>query len=166
MPKGKHGGHVKSADHPRWSDEKIITAKGYTKIRVGRDHPLADPNGYAYEHILVWVSAGNARAKEDEVIHHINGVKSDNRIENLQLLTRQQHEMVHDRLRLTDDEVVQIRKAYAKGDADQKGLAEKYGVPPQRISRIVRGKTRLNAGGPIIHSDQRKKDPKTGRFCG
>lgn len=51
----------KGPDHPRWQDGKIISSHGYVKVRVGSEHPLADPNGYAYEHLLVWVSAGSAQ---------------------------------------------------------------------------------------------------------
>ena len=47
--------------HGRWSREKMLSSHGYVKVRVGKDHPLADPNGYAYEHLLVWVAAGNPR---------------------------------------------------------------------------------------------------------
>lgn len=51
----------KGSNHGRWNHEKLISSHGYVKIRVGKGHPLADPNGYAYEHLLVWVAAGNNR---------------------------------------------------------------------------------------------------------
>lgn len=61
MSSGKHGKHRRGPNHPKWNTAKMISAEGYVKIRVGKVHPLADPNGYAYEHLLVWVSAGNPR---------------------------------------------------------------------------------------------------------
>lgn len=66
----------------------MIASNGYVKIRVGRGHPLADPNGYAYEHTLIWVSSGKPRPGRGQVLKHRNDVKTDSRIENLELLTR------------------------------------------------------------------------------
>lgn len=33
--------------HGRWNDDRMIASNGYVKLRVGVEHPLADPNGYA-----------------------------------------------------------------------------------------------------------------------
>ena len=57
MPKGKHSSHIKGPSHHRWNSGKIVSREGYIKVRAGKDHPFADPNGYAYEHLLVWLSA-------------------------------------------------------------------------------------------------------------
>lgn len=94
MPKGKHTGHVRGSAHPRWR-ERIIGSQGYVKVRVGVGHPLADPEGYAYEHLVVWCAAGNARPDATQIVHHINGDRSDNRIENLELMARSAHGKHH-----------------------------------------------------------------------
>lgn len=57
--------------------------------------PLADPNGYAYEHLVVWCAAGRPRPKRGEIIHHRNEDKTDNRLSNLELLTRGAHNAEH-----------------------------------------------------------------------
>ncbi len=93
--RGKHKNHAKSVNAGRWNTDKIISSHGYIKIRVGRNHPLADPNGYAYEHLLVWYSAGKIPPKANELIHHKNENKSDNRLENLELKTRSSHNIHH-----------------------------------------------------------------------
>lgn len=90
-----HGHHTSGADSHRWNDGRMITEDGYVKVRVGKDHPLADPNGYAYEHLLVWVSAGHPRPPRGWTLHHENECKSDNRLGNLELLTRAEHNRLH-----------------------------------------------------------------------
>lgn len=89
------GHHLSGPEHPRWNDERMVSKEGYIKVRVGRQHPLADPNGYAYEHLLVWVSAGNPRPTRGYTLHHKDEVKSNNQIDNLELLTRAEHNRRH-----------------------------------------------------------------------
>lgn len=88
MPKGIHHHHVRSSRHGRWNSGRIVSTHGYAKVRVGIGHPLADSHGYAYEHLLVWVAAGNARPKPGEVIKWRDGDRLNNRIENLYVTTR------------------------------------------------------------------------------
>lgn len=72
----------------------MLSSHGYIKVRVGRDHPLSDPNGYAYEHTLVLAAAGIILPR-GAVVHHGNEDKTDNRIENLSVLTRAEHNAIH-----------------------------------------------------------------------
>lgn len=82
--------------NPRWrGGERMVSDHGYVKVRVGVDHPLADPHGYTYEHLLVWIAAGNPPPKGDETLHHASGDKTDNRIENLRLLLVSEHSRMH-----------------------------------------------------------------------
>lgn len=103
MASGKHNNHSRGSAHHRWSG-RIESSHGYAKVRVGTGHPLADPNGYAYEHLVVWVSAGRPTPSADEVLHHKNEDRLDNRIENLELVTRSEHNKHHnkDRHRRSD----------------------------------------------------------------
>lgn len=94
-PRGKHNNHPKADQQHRWSTKKIVNKDGYVKIRVGKEHPLADPNGYAYEHLVVWVSAGKPRPPKGFLLHHKNEVRSDNRIGNLELKKRGVHNALH-----------------------------------------------------------------------
>jgi len=95
MSRGRHGNHAKASPQHRWKPGGSVASNGYVKIRVGRGHPLADPNGYAYEHLVVWMAAGKQRPAKGEIIHHRNGDKTDNRIGNLQLMTRAAHNTEH-----------------------------------------------------------------------
>lgn len=95
MPKGMHGNHPTASRQHRWKPGSRVGSTGHVKVRVGVGHPLADPNGWAYEHIVVWVSAGNQRPQRGEILHHINDDKTDNRIDNLRLMTRAEHNRLH-----------------------------------------------------------------------
>ena len=99
--RGRHGKHVKGSRHYRWAN-RLKSSHGYIKVRVGRTHPLADANGYAYEHLMVWVSAGNPKPGPNEVLHHVNHDQTDNRLENLRLMTTGQHAQEHNRTRPRD----------------------------------------------------------------
>lgn len=150
MPKGKHGKQPKADQQHRWAGEtKMMSDHGYVKLRVGVEHPLADPNGYAYEHLVVWVSAGNPRPKPGWLLHHKNEVKTDNRLSNLELKRRDRHGIEHQEGALTDEQIREIRALYASGEEDTKTLAKLYGYPEQTVWKWVRGYSRASAGGII-----------------
>jgi len=99
----------------RWKPGGRVGSTGYVKVRVGKLHPLADPNGWAYEHLVVWVSAGNPRPVPGEILHHRNEDKTDNRIENLHLMSRAEHNRLHNREKGRDRKTGQIVGKKAAG---------------------------------------------------
>lgn len=156
MPRGTHRNHRKSSGHYRWSAGGKVASSGYVKVRVGVGHPLADPNGMAYEHLLVWVAAGNPKPDAEQIIHHINEDKTDNRIANLRVMMRSEHSQMHGNA-ISDEQVVALREKYACGAADMASLANEYGISLARVSKIVRGDVRKSAGGPTSTSNRGKK---------
>lgn len=95
MPKGQHNSHVRGRNHYRWNTGRLLSSDGYVKVRVGRKHPLADPNGYCYEHLLVYVAAVGEKPPANCVIHHINEDRTDNRLENLEVILASRHNSIH-----------------------------------------------------------------------
>lgn len=100
--RGRHNNHCSGAAHPRWNSERMKSDEGYVKVRVGRDHPLADPNGYAYEHLIIWCAAGKPKPQSGQVMHRRNGDRTDNRLKNLELLKRGEHNHLHNLARGRD----------------------------------------------------------------
>lgn len=70
-----------------------IERNGYVFI-LKPEHPNAYKR-YVQEHHLKMEKKIGRYLKPNEIVHHINEIKNDNRIENLQLMTRNEHDRLH-----------------------------------------------------------------------
>lgn len=87
-----------------------IQASGYWLL-YRPDHPDADKRGRIMEHRLVMEEKIGRRLRPEEVVHHMNHVRDDNRPENLMLLP---------------DQAAHGREHYPKGNAIADGNSARW----------------------------------------
>ncbi len=78
----------------RWKGGRQINADGYVLI-LAKDHPFSECRGYIFEHRIVMEKHLGRYVRPEEVVHHINGIKTDNRIENLGLFANIGEHLTH-----------------------------------------------------------------------
>jgi len=77
-------------NNPNYKNGRTQNGKdGYVFI-LNPNHPRSH-QGYVREHLLVWEEANDRPLPEGWIIHHINGIKNDNRRENLLALPSKRH---------------------------------------------------------------------------
>lgn len=87
--------NLEDYESPAWKGGIKKESRGYLLIHKPY-HPDADKQGYVREHRLIMEKKLGRYLKKEEVIHHINGIKSDNRINNLQLFeSSKEHKRFH-----------------------------------------------------------------------
>jgi len=88
-----HIGKRMGKDNPAWKGGRIKSGNGYIYIYQPK-HPAGHKFGisnYVAEHRLVMEKHIDRYLYDWEIVHHINGIKTDNRIENLKLLPSNEH---------------------------------------------------------------------------
>jgi hypothetical protein len=76
------------------------TGKGtYRYINEGYIRILLPNGSRIYEHVLIMENYLGRKLNKDEIVHHKNKVKTDNRIRNLELTNRSEHMKIHQKLR-------------------------------------------------------------------
>ena len=73
---------------------KRRTRAGYFRIKI-RGHPRSDKKGWVLEHIVIEEQKIGRSLYPNEQVHHINGIKNDNRPENLKVLDGIEHSRMH-----------------------------------------------------------------------
>ncbi len=125
-----HGHHMrgkKGSTHPRWNGGRYQHKSGYIYVSA-QDHPRANADGYVLEHRLV-VEATLGRLLEPfEVVHHINGIRNDNRPENLIAIpSHAGHIAIHQPLEHWRETVTPEDLSKINRDNGRKGLESRWG---------------------------------------
>lgn len=91
------------------------TKNGYIYVKLSGHH-RNNARGYVFEHIVVWEQATGKALPSGWHIHHLNGVRDDNRPENLVALPSKAHALVlavkADRIRSLEAQVRSLKDAH------------------------------------------------------
>lgn len=133
--------------------QRVKKRGGYIEIKTA--------TGWRFEHVVVMENCIGRAVGRDEVVHHINGIKTDNRIDNLQIMKSSEHTKHHHIGRkrvgaalqnirssllarrsnkLTAESVAQAKHEYVNGKT-QGEIAKKLGVARVTVHRAIHGKS-------------------------
>jgi len=76
--------------HHWYKNGKPKTSEGYIRVKQS-NHPFADHHGYVLEHRLIMEQHLGRILDRKEFVHHLNGIRNDNRITNLGVVTTSNH---------------------------------------------------------------------------
>jgi uncharacterized protein (DUF1330 family) len=131
---------------------------GYRMIKVP-DHPYVS-NGYVREHRLIMERHLGRYLTPDELVHHIDGDKLNNQIDNLLLTSMEQHRRIHNYTTMEyrhgySDE--SLRRLYLEGFSTR-DVAHILGVSKSAIGDGIR---RLGIARTHLSGAGRPKKAKT-----
>ena len=99
--------NLKGKESPNWKGGRVKNNCGYI-LAYAPNHPRAT-HRYVPEHILVWERVNKRPLPEGYIVHHLNGLRDDNRPENLVALSKKDHNKV-DRLKLAEARIRQLEQ--------------------------------------------------------
>lgn len=142
-------GDVRSLPHATTKGrvlKQALNNSGYLRVAIGR-------NGYQFVHRLVALAFVGKRPQGMD-INHINGDKTDNSAKNLEYVSRREnmaharHIGLHDNRgekhygsKLTESQVIDIRRAFELAGVDETEIAPSLGVSTRTIRDILENKT-------------------------
>lgn len=143
-PAKQRPGTFAGENNPAWDGGKALRSDGYVRVWT--------PSGNRLEHQIVMERHIGRALTASEIVHHVDGNRSNNSIENLELMTQSQHAALHapgmvaarnghkgasnPRAKLSEDQVACIKVS----PLSSRSLGVKHGVHPSTIQRIKNGK--------------------------
>ncbi len=108
--------------NPNYKKGRYVDKHGYVVVLKRRGRR----NYYVYEHRMVMEKHLGRCLRPDEQVHHLNGVKTDNRIENLQVLSASEHTQLHQkqlRKQIGENRYLKAKRRIHRGQSYKELLA-------------------------------------------
>jgi hypothetical protein len=118
-----------------WKGGRTTDRYGYVAVHRP-DYPGATKTGYVLVHRMVYEESRGVRLPAGVLVHHVNGVRDDNRPENLVAFTRVEHRRAHTLAQeiiglFLDDRLLEAAKAHVRAHGELPDLealtAQVYG---------------------------------------
>jgi hypothetical protein len=140
---GKLLRHFRGRNSPNWKGGQWISKAGYAHILLQPNDfffPMAGSENYVLEHRLIMAKHLNRCLNQWELVHHKNGIKDDNRLENLELTTNGSHVIEHHK---------GYKDGYAKGLVD--GQNKQIQILKQRVTILEAEVVLLSSNQDVSH---------------
>lgn len=145
---------IQKEKHPNWKGGKYVNSYGYKMIHKDfvdeKYHSMCASDGYIPEHRLVMAKKLNRPLKTEELVHHVDENRLNNKENNLEIVTKGEHSKIHYNIKQEDKQkgqaklnkrkVIEIKKLLKIGQLSQKEIGKIYGIDSSQISRINSGK--------------------------
>lgn len=137
--KNNHQYGLKGSKNPSWKSDRRESHYGYWMVRV-LDHPFHADQDFVFEHRLIAEKFllndensieinGKRYLSPEYAVHHKNFDRMDNRVENLVVMTKQEHQSMHCKLNMQDRQSEDGR--FAKGKRRFKRATESASMPQE-----------------------------------
>lgn len=110
----------KGENHPSWKGGRYIDPHGYVMIYHPCENPKSKWEHYRKEHVVVVENAIGRELKEDEVVHHIDGDKQHNVLDNLHITNKHSgHRNIHQTLQEIGYKLIKSGLIWFNRDTEQ-----------------------------------------------
>lgn len=126
----KNGAFKPKEQHWNWKGGKYIDKLGYVNMRInGRQ---------TKEHTVIIEKEIGRCMNKNEVVHHVNGIRNDNRIENLRLMTNSEHTKLHKIGKLASEKTKKLLRCLRKGtNFKEKHNQWKRDITEEKINKAL-----------------------------